>query len=477
MKAIHAMTFGLALVIPEGLRAADTLGVLAVASPPGPSSELVELTGQLRGALATRSPGVLEPAQMRERMATQPPRTSLTELDRTYESARDAYVNGDYDGSVRTLRSIIESLEQLPDSDEAFKQWTRAKLRLAKAESDLGHQEAVRTTLDELLRAYPAVAVDPMLYLPKFVRQVEEARVRLKATPAQRLTVTSLASDARVYVDGQEIASAPVTVTLPRGRHKVSGARGASHLRPIQVDLDTEEVTVVLDFDLPAVWRPSAGPGLVLTGGDRTARIQAAGASLEVDQLFTVSIAEERVASYLVGTAYQVSNGTVKREGRVRLSNRTVPPGGMAALAEYLLKGRTASGLVEVTQPATAASPPDLRVTPPAGDLPQRLGAAPKSKTLGWVAFSSGIATVVLGGVAIWQAAAASSSYSEADKLRLPDGTSTDPPRFNALRNEGASHNRVALVAGIGAGACAVTTGILGYLAYKQTGEVGPFRF
>ena len=35
----------------------------------------------------------------------------------------------------------------------------------------------------------------------------------------------------------------------------------------------------------------------------------------------------------------------------------------------------------------------------------------------------------------------------------------------------------MAFVTGGAAVGCAVATGVLGYLSYKRTGEIGPFRF
>ena len=44
---------------------------------------------------------------------------------------------------MRTLRAIVEDLESLPESDDAYAQWTRALLRLAHARRD--HRDASAT--------------------------------------------------------------------------------------------------------------------------------------------------------------------------------------------------------------------------------------------------------------------------------------------------------------------------------------------
>jgi len=48
---------------------------------------------------------------------------------------------------------------------------------------------------------------------------------------------------------------------------------------------------------------------------------------------------------------------------------------------------------------------------------------------------------------------------------------------YNKMVTDGNSARSTALVAGAGAGVCLVATGVLGYFSYRQTGEIGPFRF
>jgi hypothetical protein len=106
--------------------AAEAIGVVAVADPPGPSAELAELTHQLRLVVADRTTGVVSAAELRERMTGQTSSATLAELDRAHAGALATYQNGDFEGAVRTLRAVIDDLEKLPASEEAFSQWTRS---------------------------------------------------------------------------------------------------------------------------------------------------------------------------------------------------------------------------------------------------------------------------------------------------------------------------------------------------------------
>lgn len=72
MRLPSATLLAALLASSASVRAAETTGVLAVAPPPGPSPELVEITTQLRNALAERTPDVLDPHQLRERIPNRP---------------------------------------------------------------------------------------------------------------------------------------------------------------------------------------------------------------------------------------------------------------------------------------------------------------------------------------------------------------------------------------------------------------------
>ncbi len=126
-------------------------------------------------------------------------------------------------------------------------------------------------------------------------------------------------------------------------------------------------------------------------------------------------------------------------------------------------------------------SKPSLAAAPPSSSLP--IGApspAGKSKALGWTAFGAGIAVVGLGAFAGYEAFASSQSYGKANEMLGPTGTllpGLSPAVYNGYRDDGDSARTMAFVGGGAAVGCALLGGVLGYVSYRQTGEVGPFRF
>ncbi|OFX19579.1 MAG: hypothetical protein A2V77_10445 [Anaeromyxobacter sp. RBG_16_69_14] len=380
---------------------------------------------------------------------------------------------------MRTLRAIVEDLDKLPDSEGTFKQWTRATMRLAKAELDLGHEDAARSAIERLVRSAPDVQVDRSLYPARFARRIEDARTQLKAQPTRELAVAASQPGVRVYVNGRDVGVAPVRLALARGRYRVSGSLGTLRAPPLHVDLGEEEQSILLDFTIPQALHPNQGPGIALSEGDRAGRLIAAGGFLGLDSILAVAIIEGGSVSHLVGSLYDVRRGMLTREGRVRLSDKTVPVGGIQALADFLATGQPTPGVEvpgapDLKPPEAAEKPIDLRT-------PTVTATAKKSTGLGWVAFATGIATVGLAGFGVAEGLSASSSYDKAKNLRVNgNGPLIDPATqssYDQFVADGNSAKNMATVGYVGAGVGLVATGILGYLSYKQSGEVGPFRF
>jgi PEGA domain-containing protein len=462
---------------------AETLGVLAVAPPPGPGGDLVEITLQLRERIAEYSAGTLGAEQLRERMTGPAPGATVPELERAYEGARLAYLNGDYGRSLGTLRIIAGDLEKLPDGAEVYLLWTKAMMRLARTELDLGRPDAARASIERLLRAAPDMAVDRSLYPARFVDEVENARAALKAEPTGALGITSSVPGARVYVNGRDVGTAPVRLVLPRGRYRVSGASGSSRVWPTIASVGEEGREILLDFAIAEALRPSLGPGLALESHDRARQLVAVGGHLGLDRILAISISGESGASHLVASLYDVRRGALEREGRVRLTSGMLTADGSAALAEFLVTGH-ASQLVEIPGEQRAASltpVPALsgtrRVVDPG---PAEASIAARSpEVLKWTPVATAIADIGFTALAVVELRSAADRYDKARRFRATDGLTTNAAirTYNGYVADGDAARTRATLYWAGAGVSTLATAILGYVSYKRTGEFGPFRF
>jgi len=487
MLALHAFV---ALICLGEASDTGSLGVLAVAPPPGPGTELVEITLQVRQVTTELHGGALDTRALRERMAGPERGAALAELDRAYVGARAAWVRGDFVGSLRTLRAIIGDLDRLPDGPERFKQWTRATMRLARSELDLGQEAAARGVVERLLRAAPDVAVDGNLHPARFIDQVERARAALNALPRRALAVTSSVDGARVYVEGRDVGSAPVTLELAQGHYRVSGATQSTSLPSVQVDLVDGDGELLLDFAIPEALRPAQGPGLALPDGDRARWLVEAGGYLRLDAVLAVTLAREGGAWYVAGALYDVRRGMLRREGKVRLIGMAIPAGGASALVGFLLTGDATSELVEypggpVPKPPPAPAggggevKPDDAHSADASHLVQKPLVRVSGGSLGWATLGTGVAALGLASYGLIEGRSASSSYRRAQDLRSSGGVSSSAAlaAYNRYVSNGDAARRRATIGWAGASACVLASGVLGYVNYRRTGEFGPFRF
>jgi hypothetical protein len=473
-RSLIAAWAGLALAQAAG--AVESVGVLAVADPPGPDEALAALAGALRPALAARAPGVLTAAELRERITGAGQAASLETLDAEYEAALALHAAGDFEGTIRALRALLARLERLPGGDAIHAQWTRVMLRLARSEQAVGRRSEAQTLLEELLRVEPDVVVDPRLYPPGFHRLVEDVRAEVKALWRRRLVVDSQPG-ARIFLERRAVGQAPVTLDLAPGRYHLSAGLGVVRAREVVVDLATEDRSIQIDVSVAEALRPDSGPGVALAGAQSTARLLTAAAWLGLDQLVAVRTGTEGGRPYLAAALHDVHRGTTEREGRVWLEDGALTPAAAQALAGQLLAGEE-SPLVEpgpVLEPSLRLGSAESKL--PLSEPPPRAG----SRAMGWAAFGTGLAAAVLAGITVAQANRAAQAYGDARAMLDDTGGLVKPPytvaQHNAAIRRGDLARSTAIGTGVSAGVAMVAATVMGYASYRTTGEIGPIRF
>jgi hypothetical protein len=304
------------------------------------------------------------------------------------------------------------------------------------------------------------------------------------------------------------MGSTPLALSLPAGVYRVGGAAGALHVPSFRVDLQAEDRSVVLDFALAEALRVHAGPGLALAVPRRSEAIVRAGAWLGADRIVAVSRAAEGDAQFLLGSIYDVRNGSLLREGSVRMIAGSVPAANLGALAAFLLTGQSSRDVRVRTEMArgaadSAAAPARASTAPAPPAVAQAIGAAgaapasgakpgaaadlsvvPRPVTppvataadgdaarprRGWMrpaAYGSALLVGVFTGLAIHQGVSASQASADADAMLGAGGVlapGSDPTRYRALRDDARASSRNAWVSGGAAVVFAVTAGVLGW--------------
>jgi hypothetical protein len=375
---VNALAAIAALALLATPRPGERLAVLAVHEPAALDLDLIELTHQLRTACGERTPGVLQAGEMRARLQGRTGNATAAELDRAFNGALAVYQNGEYESAERTLKAIVADLEELPESEGVWHQWTRAMMRLSHVQFTLGQKEESEATQLALLKVDASHQLDPMLYAPGYRAHFEELRARVRALPKRRLTVTARGRAGTVYVSGRDVGPPPVTLVMPAGSYRVAGAAGELRPPSVAVDLAVEDRAVTLDFALAEAVRIGNGPALALPPGDRAGALIKAGAWLGVDRLVVTTRVVEGDAPFLVGALYDVRRGALLREGSVRVSGGAVPGGSLGALAAFLLHGQPSREVNDrVRQAGNRPAPPPPPPAPPAARPPSPATTAP----------------------------------------------------------------------------------------------------
>jgi hypothetical protein len=521
-----ALATALLAVLPA--RGDDALAVLAVAEPPaGPDADLSELAHQLRAACRDRIGGVSDVPTMRARLLGRRSKATVTELDRAYGGALAVYQNGEFESAIGTLGAIVEDLESLPETEEAYSQWVRAQLRLAHAALTIGREKDAEEAMLAVARTDPAVQPDPDQYSPSYRRRFEQAKARVRALPVRELEVNAVGPHGTVFVNGRATGTTPLTVSLPAGIYRVGGTAGTLHVPSVRVDLREGGVSLVLDFALAEALRVHAGPGLALGQARRADAIVRAGAWLGVHRVVAVSRISEGEALFLLGSIYDVRNGALLREGSVRMVAGTVPAANLGALATFLLTGQSSREVVDRTDLARSAPrrAPGIPVEPAgelgsvaareAGPVPGVDGAAvadaaaaagdraardlsparrsfaapalveaepagragPAPRRARWLrpaAYGSAILFGLFTGVAIHQGLAARQATADADAMVGPGGVlapGSSAARYDDLRHDSRVAARNAYVSAGAAIVFAATAGVLGWRSRAPAGE------
>jgi len=460
--------------------AEEKLAVIAVADPPeGPSPALAEMAQQVRAACRERASGVEEVAEMRARLLGAAPGATLPELERAYQGALAAFEALKFESSARTLRAIIEDLEKLPESAEAYQQWIRAHLRLGAVERVQKHGAPARAAMARVAEMEPAYAVDFVQYPPSFLLEFEEVRRQVLARPRRKLTIDSTGEIGRAFVNGKYVGTTPVTLSLPAGRYRVGAERDGRRAPEIRVDLEEADRSLRVDVALAAALRIDRGPGLALAAENRAAGVVRAGAWLDVERLIALSTAQARESSFLDGAVtegssflhgaiYDVRRGALLREGRVRVDGGGIPPGHAAALASFLLSGKPVSPVTPVDRKLVDLTPLAPGSGPGAVDVAAR---SPRPAWLRPAAFTAGAVALGLAGFATYEAISAGNANRSADAMLRPDGNfvpGVDRATYDRQRADASSAQTAAYMSAASAIVFAAAAGVLGYLSRDE---------
>ena len=309
---------------------------------------------------AGRIGGVEDVPTMRARLLGQASNATLSELDRAYGGALAVYQNGEFESSVRTLRAIVEDLESIPESDDAYAQWTR-RCSGSRTRPRRSGWTATRGRAHQARADRSDAAPDPDQYSPGYRRRFEEVKGKIRALPKRRLTVLAEGKPGVVYVNGRNMGPAPCRCRCPRqlpGRGRGGRApRPELHDRPRGRGPDGGA-----RLRARRVAPRERRSGARALPAQRAYGIIRAGAWLGTDKLVVASRVSEGGAQFLLGSIFDVRRGALLREGSVRMVAGSVPAVNLGALASFLLTGQSSRDVKDRTREAPRELPRPLVV-------------------------------------------------------------------------------------------------------------------
>jgi hypothetical protein len=436
--------------------AAETTAVLAVGDPfGGPEPELVELTQLLQSA-CRGSATVQDPLVMRARLGGVEASNTIAELERAYASGLGA-VNQPEEETWRAAKkgflSIVDELEKLPDSQEAYGLRIRALLHAAYMMLIIEPGDP-RALMEKVLVLEPDFQLDEGLSRPDYVQMFESVRARVKAKAKIAVTISSSGPPGLVYVDGRPSGTTPVTLKLPYGKYQIGGSIGSIHLPKTVFEVKKgSDHGLTLDFAAGQALRLNKGPGLAMSRAESAVAVPSLGAWLRVDQVVLTRLVKNGQVHFLAASLYDGRSGALLREGMVRVVPAPSPTGSLGMLVSFLFNGQPSPEVLP------AGKPPPLTEA----ELLEQAKEAKKGSSqrrYGVIAGGVGIALLATGAVFDLSAY---SAYNDAKKA----STAGDRARFDSQKSASVSRGKLANVF-YAAGVVGLGTGAVLYLTARD---------
>ena len=173
-------------------------------------------------------------------------------------AAGDDYQKFQFAASEHELERAIDLVTHAGVPPGEAQTLVEALTELATVEETSGrHADAVRAC-ESLMVLRPNVTLDPVRVPPRVIQTCEAARGR-RALAGRSVGITTTPPGAQLYVDGQPLGAAPVTVTLPVGTHYLYcvGRDQESQARTVEVEPGSAPATVRIELPEPPTRAPA----------------------------------------------------------------------------------------------------------------------------------------------------------------------------------------------------------------------------
>ncbi|MGQ0504574.1 MAG: PEGA domain-containing protein [Myxococcaceae bacterium] len=274
--------------------------------------------------------------------------SSVEDLQRRLETARQQYYQGHYDKAEDAIASSLVEIGRLPVGAERWHLNASGELLAALVYRNTKREKQADDAFRRVLRLEPTFVMDEDYYSPTTRTRFEKIRKEVAGTRRVRLNVTSIPSGIEVFVEGRKVGSTPYSGELIPGRYEIALAKGQDRSLPHPVAL-TREITLPVDFAFESAIHPTRLPCLsTRLDADVTGAAITLGALLGVDEVTVVRFDESDAGpGWLTATLLSTASGGKLREGSLKVARGGRTVDGLPQLTEFVVTGKR-TGNVEV---------------------------------------------------------------------------------------------------------------------------------
>ncbi len=337
------------------------------------------------------------------------PADFTAQIDRGYK----AWIAGKFDETVAILAPLVETAHANPGvfADDAAPRdgLQKALIALALAHQRSGDPGTAKTTLAELVRAFPDVTVQRAIYGPEAAELFAQVQRDVGASGKGKLAIKVSDDSAQIFVDERPVAVGTASLELAPGEYRVFAKLGRRLSRSHHVIVranDTATIAIEAGLDLAVRTTPYVGLE-VATSAEREAREGTYAVSfaklVAADSVIVVGIDQVRGRTAVVASLVSMQTGREIRRASVAVDPDPSTER-LHALAKFVA-GAEPDDSIEVILPARtttmAATAPGITADRATASIPAQVDHSGAWGGWKWVTGVAGVGALATGGVLV----------------------------------------------------------------------------
>ncbi|MGC8578813.1 MAG: PEGA domain-containing protein [bacterium] len=178
--------------------------------------------------------------------------TLMPEILENLSKGKEAYEFLKFEESIKHLNSAVNQLKTNLSSDEAINLLREAYLYLAMDYLALDKTYEAKCIADNYICISGTISLDPDLWPPNLIELLKQQKALIKA---HYINITTIPSDAHIYIDGNSIGMSPTSANLSECSHYLHITKPMYLQKDIQFNInkETNSMDIPLEMDPLAI--------------------------------------------------------------------------------------------------------------------------------------------------------------------------------------------------------------------------------